>query len=158
MENIGPEYSLDAAATEFVTPIFEEASDVVVFGHEKFHPYSPVEPWRRDEDFPEAYTIHRWGGHWKSRDYYRQRVEHLQIRLHRARSRLERTRDRNRKLRRRLEASERRVAELERRLTALERSRWWRLRGRLRPLLRAARAVTRTGSREQPAKGRPERG
>ena len=133
---------LAAAATEFVTPIFEESSDFAVFGHETFHPYSPVEPWRDGDEFPDAYTVHHWSGGWKSREYYRERVGRLQTRLHRARSKLDRARERNSKLAERAEAAERR-------LSAIESSRWWRARAWLVKLLGPARPALRRIARRR---------
>lgn len=131
VETVGSGPITEATGPDFLTPIFASCPDLVVFDHEKFNPYSPVEPWRRDEEFPDAYAIHHWAGHWKSRDYYKDRVARLQTRLHDTRSKLKRTRERRNELAERLEAAERR-------LSAIESSRWWRARARAAKLLRPA--------------------
>lgn len=142
VKTVGSGPITEATGPDFLTPIFAGFADLVVFDHEKFNPYSPVEPWRRDEEFPDAYAIHHWAGHWKSREYYKERVERLQTRLHRARSKLERARDRNSKLAARLEAAEAR-------LSAIESSRWWRARARLVTLLGPARTALRRLARRR---------
>jgi mannosyltransferase OCH1-like enzyme len=151
---------LDSTGPHFLTPILGGRPDVTIFGHEKFHPYYATEPHRRDEDFPEAYAVHHWSGHWKTREFYeaqsarhRARIRRLQARVgalkqkrrrHRARIRhlqasVGALKQKRRRARARLSAAELRIAELERRLDAIESTRWWRLRRWLGRLRRSAR-------------------
>jgi mannosyltransferase OCH1-like enzyme len=59
----GPD-SPTACGPYLVSLILEQEPDVTIFGSELFYPYTWLEPERAGEEFPRAYTIHRWNGSW----------------------------------------------------------------------------------------------
>lgn len=57
-------HSADANGPYLVSLILEQEPGVTIFGAERFYPYRWDEPERADEDFPDAYAVHRWTLSW----------------------------------------------------------------------------------------------
>lgn len=133
-DSVGSGHIVDATGPRFLTPIFAEDPELVAFPHELFHPYRFSEPWRKDEEFPDAYAVHHWSHLWVSPETLLDRVQKKRQKVRSLKKRLEISKKREKQLADRLAKTERRLATAERRLTAVERSRWWRLGRRLRRL------------------------
>jgi inositol phosphorylceramide mannosyltransferase catalytic subunit len=56
--------STDANGPYFLSLILEQEPRVAIFGADLFYPYSWDEPERRNEAFPDAYTVHHWALSW----------------------------------------------------------------------------------------------
>jgi mannosyltransferase OCH1-like enzyme len=54
--------SADATGPYFLTLLVKDHPDVRILEPEVFYPYAWDEPERRHDDFPDAYTVHRWTG------------------------------------------------------------------------------------------------
>jgi len=61
-------HSPDANGPYFLSLIIEQEQSptVAIFGPERFYPYLWDEPERRDEQFPDAHTVHHWAGSGRS--------------------------------------------------------------------------------------------
>lgn len=143
-DSVGSGHIVDATGPRFLTPIFAEDPELVAFPHQLFHPYQFQEPWRKDDEFPEAYAIHHWSHLWMSPEVLRERFQKKRNRARSLKKRLTAARAREKvlsarieKLETRLERMEQRLGRSERRRLAMERSRWWRLGELLRRRLRA---------------------
>lgn len=59
-------HSAEANGPYLLTLIIEQEPTVTLFGSPLFYPFSWEELERRDEAFPDAYTVHHWAMSWVS--------------------------------------------------------------------------------------------